>query len=334
MLQPGSTQTFPTLPSADPRIVSCEGLVGPGPLGPVGYRETLGPNGVSEDNDFGNRGGDECPEDPDAVCTIKVGAGGVATVQGAYNGASDNDVICLFRSTAEDGSTTENVVLGGSKSLTITQCTVARVTAANNTLPVWTVSSSGKLTIIGPDAKNGTIGWLVTTGGHDIRGVRASGASQAGIKITGDNNSLSFNSVSGSPVGVRIEGDGNDVRGGTVSGNTGNGVELGSTASTNSFRGAKVQTNSGAGIVVQGAGNTLDGNRVTGNTGHGIHVTATAAGTKLKGNQSGSPENGGAEYRLDTAATDQGGNRADGISIPKVSIPQKCPTFAAAGVCE
>ena len=82
------------------------------------------------------------------------------------------------------------------------------------------------------------------------------------------------------------------------------------------------------------AGNTLAGNRVTGNTGHGIHVTATAAGTKLKSNQSGSPENGGAEYQLDVDAANLNGNRADGIGIPKVSIPPKCPTFPAAGTCE
>ena len=104
VLQPGWTQTFPTLPSADPRIVSCQGLVGPGPLGPVGYQETLVEGVPSENNDFGNVQEVDCPEDRDAVCTIKVGAGGAATVQGAYNGASDNDVICLFGSTAETGA--------------------------------------------------------------------------------------------------------------------------------------------------------------------------------------------------------------------------------------
>ena len=182
VLQDPWEQTFPTLPSADPRIVSCAALVGPGPgpLGPVGYKETLVQGVPSLNNDFGNFQDGDCPEDPDAVCTIKVGAGGLATVQAAYDSASDNDVICIFRSTAENGGTTENVVLGGSKSLTITQCTVAKVTAANNQLPVWTVSSSGKLTIIGPDASQGSIGWSVTSGGHDIKGVRTSGASQFG----------------------------------------------------------------------------------------------------------------------------------------------------------
>jgi parallel beta-helix repeat protein len=173
----------------------------------------------------------------------------------------------------------------------------------------------------------------VGTDGHGLKSVRATGASEVGIKITGDNNNVSFNSVSGSPLGVKIEGTGNDVRGGTVSEN-GTGVEFSATASNNRFRGAKVRNNSGPGIVVEGPGNTLDGNRVNGNTGDGIHVTATAAGTKLKSNQSGNPENGGAEYRLDVNAVNQGGNRADNIPIPKLSAPQKCAFFPAAGTCE
>jgi parallel beta-helix repeat protein len=274
-----------------------------------------------------------CPEDPEAILTRTVAVeplGGLpmhASLQEAYAAAANDEVIGIFT------NTTENVVLDGAKTLKITQCTKARVTASNSSLPVWTVSSTGKLTIIGPDAKDGSIGWLVEGDGHDIKGVRATGASQVGIKITGDNNSVSFNSVSGSPLGVKIEGTGNDVRGGTVSGNS-TGVEFSATASNNRFRGAKVRNNTGPGIVVEGPGNTLDGNRVNGNTGDGIHVTATAAGTKLKSNQSGNPENGGAEYRLDVNAVNQGGNRADNIPIPKLSAPQKCAFFAAAGTCE
>ncbi len=334
VLQDTWTQTFPNVIGGN--VASCVGLVGPGglPLGPIGYKETLVEGQASEGNDFGNFFKEiTCKEDPDAVCTLKVGAGGFPTVQAAYNAAANGDVICVFTNTEE------NVVLGapnGNKSLTITQCTSAQVTAADNSLPVWKISSTGALTIIGPDAKNGSIGWLIEGSGHDIKAVRATGASQVGIKITGSNNKVSFNSVSGSPVGVRIEGTGNDVRGGTVSGNAA-GVQLGTTASGNSFGGATVRNNAGVGILVQGPGNTLNGNQVNGNTGvasHGIHVTATAPNTVLKSNKSGNPENGGAEYQLDVDAIDQGGNRADGIQIPKTTAPEKCPLFAAAGTCE
>jgi hypothetical protein len=295
-------------------------------LAPGGYVINFVGGENETGNDFGNHQAQlvGCPEDPKAVCTKAVGAGGFATVQSAYSAAIDGDVICMFT------NTTENVVLDGAKSLEIVQCATSRVSAKISSLPVWTISSTGKLTIIGPDAQGGTIGWLIDSDGHDIRGVRTSGASQIGIKVTGDNNSVSFNSVSDSPVGVRIEGSSNDVRGGTVSGNTA-GVQLGVSAVNNGFRAATVRDNAGIGIAVQGPGNTLDGNRVYGNTGHGIQVTGTATSTKLKSNQSGNPENGGAEYQLDTNAVNLGGNRADGVSIP---APLKCPLFPQAETCE
>jgi hypothetical protein len=69
-------------------------------------------------------------------------------------------------------------------------------------------------------------------------------------------------------------------------------------------------------------------------------VTGTATGTKLKSNQSNTAnagdnkENAGSEYKLDVGATNQGGNKADTIAIPKTSAPQKCPTFSLAGACE
>jgi hypothetical protein len=69
-------------------------------------------------------------------------------------------------------------------------------------------------------------------------------------------------------------------------------------------------------------------------------VTGTATGTKLKSNQSntanagGNKENGGFEFQLDVGATNQGGNKADTIAIPKTSVPQKCPTFSQVGSCE
>jgi len=99
---------------------------------------------------------------------------------------------------------------------------------------------------------------------------------------------------------------------------------------------ARIHLHTGAGlgnteVLVESAGNTLDGNRVDNNGGAGIHVAGSAGNTKLKSNQSGDVENGGAEYRLDTNAVNLGGNRADGISIPSA---QKCPTFPQAGICE
>ena len=48
---------------------------------------------------------------------------------------------------------------------------------------------------------------------------------------------MSVNSVSGSPVGIRVIGNTNDLKsGGSVSGNSGNGVEVGSSATGNTVR--------------------------------------------------------------------------------------------------
>ena len=55
---------------------------------------------------------------------------------------------------------------------------------------------------------------------------------------------------------------------------------------------------------------------------------------RLKNNQSNSAasgtENGGGEYvLLNYVKNDGGGNRADGIVVPKTSAPVKCPAFPA-----
>jgi Right handed beta helix region len=395
VLQPSWTQTFPTVGG---NVVSCAGLDNTVTLAPLGYQFTV-TNGSNEiNNDFGNYIGPlagTCPEDPTARLTRAVDAAGLAhggtpvylTVQAAYNASTNGDVIGIF------SNTIENVVLDGDKTLEITQCTAARVTAAVANLPVWKLTGIGKLTIIGPDAAGGTIGWSLDTGGHELRAVRATGASLFGIQI-GQNsfgNSVSFNSVTASPVGVQIDGDSNIVRGGTVSGSSGDGVVIGSTGSNNTFSGANVQNNAGNGIVVNGStnntvkdnnrvdsngltgilvngngniiknnqaasdkakgnggdgfkivgtGNTLESNKANANVGNGFYVTGTATGTKLKSNQSNtenagdSKENGGFEFKLDVGATNQGGNKADTIAIPKTSVPQKCPTFPQVGTCE
>ena len=166
---------------------------------------------------------------------------------------------------------------------------------------------------------------------------------------------------------MRIAGDNNNVRGSDLVNNSGNGVVLTSTASGNTFANSRVDRNGQTGILVErsnnvikntragsdagkgnggdgirvvGAANTLDSNKANANAGNGFYVTSTATNTKQKSNQSntssdgGNKENGGFEYRLDVNAINQGSDKADTITIPKLSAPQKCPTFAQAGNCE
>ena len=221
-----------------------------------------------------------CPEDPDTVLTRAVDpegndAGRIAglpthlTLQAAVDQALAGEVIGVF------GRSTENVVISAAKGLTITQCTVAQLTAVTAG-PVVDITSSELITFIGLDTVGGTIGWRVGTDGHDLKGVRATGASQVGILVVGHDNRVSYNAVRASAVGIRVEGSGNDLRGGTVEQNQGDGVQLGPTATANVFRTATVQTNGGQGILVAGSGNTIRNNsRVNGNALNGLLVTGS-----------------------------------------------------------
>ena len=156
------------------------------------------------------------------------------------------------------------------RELTITQCTNGRASPLDPSPPVWTISSSKPLLIIGPDAVGGKVGWLISTGGHELKGLRANGASLYGIQVVGANNKVSWNSVNGNggaanSAGVRVESNGNDLRGGTVSGNTGDGVQI--VGGTNSFQGATVESNTGNGVSISGTNNTIKSNKANKNGG-------------------------------------------------------------------
>jgi parallel beta-helix repeat protein len=340
------TQTFPV---AGPDVVSCNG---PGEA-PLGYTVDLTTGScctgqIVTGKDFGNKQQlprpPDCPEDPNRAALLtrtvnlskpNLSGSGVPgdpknywLVQAAYNdakGSAQAEVIGLF------ANTSENLLLDGYKSLTITQCTVARVTGAAGS-PVWDITNTKKLTIISPDSVGGTVGWRVQTNGHDLKSIRATGASQYGIQIIGNSNSVSTNSVSGSPEGIRVEGDNNTIKSGTISDN-GIGVHFTSTANGNTLSGSTVRNNTSHGIVVDGSGNKLDSDKVYSNGGDGVRTAATATSTTLKSVGSGSSgENGGAEFRLGATAINGGGNKADGVNVP--SAAKGCATFNAGSVCE
>ncbi len=260
------------------------------------------------------------------------------TVQAAYNAAlasgNPNEVIGLF------SKTTENVVLDGSKNLTITQCTNARVTAADSNSPAWTISGSGKLLIIGPDAVGGTVGWLIQSSGHEVKSLRASGASVAGIQVTGNNNKVGWNSSNSNAVGISVSGDLNTLKGSEVKLNSGVGVHLTASANNNTLSVTKVFENGDDGIRVDGSNNTLSSTKVYQNLGDGVEING--AGNTLKsvesniGNPDSATENGGAEFRLNAAVTNGGGNKADKLSIPSAGkcgiLPNIFPLLGT--VCE
>src|SRR4026209_762673 len=114
--------------------------------------------------------------------------------------------------------------------------------------------------------------------------------------------------------------------------------------------GDKDKGNQGDGIRVCGAGNLLQDNRANASGGNGFDVSGgpSAAPNRLKNNQSNTAgsvtENGGGEYvLLNYVKNDGGGNKADGIVVPKTSAPVKSPavpatkappTFPSASVCD
>src|SRR5262249_6437389 len=108
-------------------------------------------------NDFGNFQPPVCPEDTNraplltrTVGTGKAGGTGAAgspidypTLQAAHDATqgvpiTKDEVIGMF------SKTTENVLLGNytAKSMTITQCTNAQITAANANYPVWKLTAN------------------------------------------------------------------------------------------------------------------------------------------------------------------------------------------------
>jgi hypothetical protein len=394
---PGGT-TYIVCETVDPQYTQTFPQVGPdcGPLGynhggGVGWEVTLFPGDDDTGNDFGNHKETTvvCPEDPKAVLTRTVALaplGGLpnhTSLQAAYDAAANGEVIGLF------GKFTENVVLGdhdavdGDKTLKITQCTSAQFTAADDSKPVFDITSSGVLTIVSPDSVNGSIGWRVASDGHQLKSIRANDSTGPGVLVLGNLNSISWNEVAGNAVGIQVEGGGNQLKGGTVQLNTGDGVWFTATAASNSLQGATVQLNGRNGVLLDGtlnliksngrlnqntlsglagagSDNTIQSNAADDNSGSGFSISGPgnyfqdnkaskntlfgfdiSGGTSSKpnrlrsnasnnGSSGGSSENDGFEWQLlDYVKNESGGNKADGVGIPKTTVPTKCSQFPA-----
>jgi hypothetical protein len=142
--------------------------------------------------------------------------------------------------------------------------------------PAFDISSPDTIVVIGLDTVGGTIGGLLQTDAHELRGVRANGATEAGIQIAGSGNRVSWNVVGGNGVGINVSGSGNDLRGGTVEKSSTDGVRFLPTAQGNVLRGSDVKLNAANGIVVQGSGNTVrDNPRVDSNGKNGVVVAGS-----------------------------------------------------------
>jgi hypothetical protein len=195
-------------------------------------------------------------------------------------------------------------------------------------------------------------GWLVEGNGRELRNVSVSG-NAAGISVVGDRNTVHNAVVYGNQgIGISVLGHDNLLDTPDVTKSASHGIQV--TGDRNqvlkALAGDKDKGNQDDGIRVDGVGNLLQDNRANANGGKGFDVSGGtgAAPNRLKNNQSNSAgsgtDNGGGEYvLLNYVKNDGGGNKADGIVVPKTSAPVKCPTFPAtnatvnfpsASVCE
>ena len=318
VLQATWTQTYPN-PGTDGTACETAGYAA------WGYTFTLVSGQNETGNDFANHKTTvTCKEDPgraalltQTVDTSKpVGGGGVPgnpanykTVQEAYNAAGNGAVIGLF------SKTTENLDLGGTKSLTITQCESAQVTAADSGKSVWKITTTGKLLIIGPDSVGGTIGWELVTGGHELKSIRANGATVAGVRVSSNGNKVSFNNIAGTGIGLDVLGSSNTFKSGTIGPNAG-GVHIGVGKTGNSVSGATIQDNSLYGVWIEGSSNTLDGNKLYRNAVANVWVTGASNKITSNGVESSSGDgifvNGGSNLIQDNKVSK---NTGDGIEI-------------------
>jgi hypothetical protein len=309
--QAGWTQTYPTLATIPP---AGETITNACPGGLIGYQLTVTSGEAFTDNDFGNfKPPPQCPEDPNraglmtrTVDTGKLAGGGSGvagdptnylTLQAAYDAAKVSlntkaEVIGMF------SKTTENVLLDSytAKSMTITQCASAQLTAADGTKPVWDITANKKLLIIGPDSVGGTIGWYLETGGHELKAIRSNGASVAGLRTKSGANSniISFNNVASSGIGIDLLSNSNALKSGTIGPNSGAGVHIGSGNTGNNVSGMTIQNNGNNGVFVEGNSNTIASNKLNTNSPNGIRVTGST--NTISANQSDT--NGAAGFSI------------------------------------
>jgi hypothetical protein len=263
-----------------------------------------------------------CPQNPTRLLTRTVDAAGPrgnvpnsTTLQDAVDKASSSEVIGVF------ANTDENVTIP-TKRLTITQCTVARVTALDVTKPVIDVSSPDPISIIGLDAVGGTVGFKVQTSLHVLKGLRVTGASDVGVLVEGNDNKVAWNRLTQNRVGLRVTGSRNNLSGGTIDLSTGDGAQISGPGDHNVLMGSTIKQNQGNGVTVDGSFNKIkDNSRVDNNGLSGFVVTGTGNVIRSNAAGSGSREGNGADgFRITGPGTTldsnkASSNRGNGFSI-------------------
>jgi hypothetical protein len=232
--------------------------------------------------------------------------------------------------------------------------------AADSTGPGIEVRGDGR-TLRNEQATNNAIGIKITGSNNLVHNGAATGNKGYGVLATGNSNLFQdTDSFANTSDGFHIVGSSNTLNkldaGDKGKGNKGDGVNVigdGNTlyqigAFANSLNGIEVmgdnnilnqnvagdkgKGNLADGIHVTGSGNQLTSNSASANKGDGYDISGgNGSANSLMSNKSNtstsgnlSYENSGAEYRLKDNVTNNGGNLADSIPVPKTTVTTKC----------
>jgi len=288
------------------------------------------------------------------------------SIQTAVDNATDvnNDgyiivVVIANSSGALGGSTNQSVVVshnyGSDKPFGLFGCSVTltgggsgpAISVANTaTAKLWTTGLGGRSTnifvmdlhgsnsAIGAqiDSSNGFTRWL----DNSCNGTCGKGANGIGIKVIGNNNTVHNGEGTGNTGdGVQVYGNGNLLDTTDAISNGGNGFTIVGNNNILQMRkaGDTKKGNGGAGVYVNGTGNQLTQITAIYNTGPGFWITGgtSAAPNALVKNNSAQYQT--VDYKLNNYVRNtSGGNKAEGVVVPKTTSPTKCVgTFPAQG---
>jgi hypothetical protein len=289
------------------------------------------------------------------------------SIQSAVDNATDlnNDgyiivVVIANSSGALGGSANQSVVVshnyGSDKPFGLFGCSVtltgggagpAISVSPTATAKLWSTGLGGRSTnifVMDLHGSNSAIGAQIDSSNgftryldNSCNGTCGKGANGVGIKVIGNNNTVHNGEGTGNTGdGVQVYGNGNLLDTTDAIGNGGNGFTIVGNNNLLQMRkaGDTKKGNGGAGVYVNGTGNQLTQITAIYNTGPGFWVTGGTSGTGANAFvKNNSAQYQTTDYKLNGYVKNtSGGNKAEGVVVPKTTSPTKCVgTFPAQG---
>ncbi len=249
--------------------------------------------------------------------------GSVVNTRNVISGNSSDGILLDSTATAETvqgnylglGATSRNALANGSNGIEVqgNANTIGGNSQTNYYVRNFISGNGNDGVLIG----NGATGNQVQGNfiGIDISGTKGAANAANGVEIAGNGNT-----IGGTTTGL----------GNTISGNSGDGILMDSTASSNAiqgndvgtdYKGTSVVANSGSGIEIAGSNNTLGGtissarNILSGNNKDGVLLDSSATGNVLQGNYIGTNAAGAAALANSVGIEDAGNHNTIGGSV-------------------